>query len=214
MLAHVSIASPASLLRPHSSTDVALIKRPPTCCLWHSKLRTTCQPLHLHCGAKAAAQPGHHNAKSYHRAQCSGSRHQTCRLSAVGQSSAAPEPSQQGQLSVGQLSVGQLSVDGIPITDSEHQSLGFWTRVRKHPWMPVSLANLIYAVQHWTSWPPILSFFTEAWLVLPQLTYPTWSEIVWKSVAVVLGIVVLMVIVCTLDSGYLYFLVKLMRRPA
>lgn len=50
--------------------------------------------------------------------------------------------------------------------------------------------------------------------MLPKLTYPTWSEIVWKSVAVVLGIVVLMVIVCTIDSGYLYFLVKLMRRPA
>ncbi len=48
----------------------------------------------------------------------------------------------------------------------------------------------------------------------PEMNYPSWSDLVWKSFAVLVSIVVLMVVVCTIDSGYLYFLVKLMRSNA
>lgn len=97
-------------------------------------------------------------------------------------------------------------------------SSGFWSRVRAHPRTPNLLKDWIYQAQTWTTdfganfW----TFANDALLLprQPEMNYPTLSDLVWKSVAVLIAIVILMVVVCTVDSGYLYFVVKLMRRPA
>lgn len=94
-------------------------------------------------------------------------------------------------------------------------SLRIWGKLRNHPWTPQLLKQLIKSVQEWTSQgKPIQRFLTQAVEMPLQLTYPTWSDLLWKSAAVVMSIVVLMVVVCTIDSGYLYVMVKLMRRHA
>jgi len=90
--------------------------------------------------------------------------------------------------------------------------------VRAHPWTPSWLRNCIKTAQTWTpaNGPSLKTLVSDALRLpfQPEMNYPSWSDLVWKSFAVLVSIVVLMVVVCTIDSGYLYFLVKLMRRHA
>ena len=85
-----------------------------------------------------------------------------------------------------------------------------------HPWTPSLLRNCIKTAQTWTpaNGPSLKILVSDALRMplQPEMNYPSWSDLVWKSCAVLVAIVVLMVVVCTVDSGYLFFLVKLMRR--
>jgi len=96
--------------------------------------------------------------------------------------------------------------------------MGFWSRVHAHPRTPSLLRNCIKAAQTWTpkNGPSLKDLASDAMRMpfQPEMNYPSWSDLVWKSFAVLVSIVVLMVVVCTIDSGYLYFLVKLMRSNA
>ncbi len=93
--------------------------------------------------------------------------------------------------------------------------MGFWSWVHAHPWTPSLLRNSIKTAQTWTpeDGPSLKDLVSDAMRMpfQPEMNYPSWSDLVWKSFAVLVSIVVLMVVVCTIDSGYLYFLVKLMR---
>ena len=55
--------------------------------------------------------------------------------------------------------------------------------------------------------------FLEGVIRLPgQLTYPSLTELLWKGCLIMLSIMVLMVIISTFDTTFLYLVVKLMRR--
>ena len=60
----------------------------------------------------------------------------------------------------------------------------------------------------------LLEFFEEAIKLPQQLTYPTPKELLWKGCLIMLSIMVLMVIISTIDTTFLYFVVKLMRKTA
>lgn len=119
------------------------------------------------------------------------------------------------------LSSCQASVVGQSSMASQPESpnrMGFWSRVHAHRWTPSLLRNCIKTAQTWTpaDGPSVKDLVSDALRMplQPEMNYPSWSDLVWKSSAVLVAIVVLMVVVCTIDSGFLYFLVKLMRRHA
>ena len=56
------------------------------------------------------------------------------------------------------------------------------------------------------------AFVREAFQLPAQLTYPTFKELIWKGCLILMAIMVLMITVSTIDSGFMYFVVKLMRR--
>lgn len=197
--------SRSASLTTKSSTNFGAPQLLSTFCRVHRQLHVS---IPLACARLSCRRVNH--IKHWRVSGQHGSRHVfRCQASSADQSNTMPQP---------HVSDRRLMSDASAVRDSSMPSLGFWSRVRQHSWTPHLLKDWIYQMQTWTTefGPNFWTFAHDALMLprQPEMNYPTLSDLVWKSFAVLIAIVVLMVVVCTVDSGYLYFVVKLMRRSA